>query len=327
MPYSLDYIYGAISPTFTVFHEDGRLDDDGQRRFVDFLLQDNAISAYFVRSGMGLMYTFSMEDTLQIARNMCAHLKGIRPVLVGCSGIWDRNYDKRPDPDLYLQQGIKLGNETLEMGAAAAVYTIPEALVPKEGQSHQDLIETYFTTLCAQVNGPVMVYQPPGTRKEYEIAPEVLRRLTALPNFVAGKFSTSEGYYAYELQRAVRGCDFRYIVGNETMLYIGVMLGSRACIGQGAIINPQMLNALVDRYLTGNHAGVLAAQDAINNLLKPNIHAVEFLKRYATEKGFDTPLYSRSQKTNPYASDRAAMTEGEYQNFKKLYELEMQAFR
>ncbi|NLN92963.1 MAG: dihydrodipicolinate synthase family protein [Candidatus Hydrogenedens sp.] len=327
MANSQNYIYGAISPTFTVFHEDGRLDDDGQRRFIDFLLQDNAISAYFVRSGMGLMYTFTLDDTKQIARNMCAHLKGIRPVLVGCSGIWDRNYDKRPDPDLYLAQGIELGNDALSVGAAAAVYTIPEALVPKEGQNHQQMIEDYFVALCAKVDGPVMVYQPPGTQKDYEIAPEVLRRLTALPNFVAGKFSTSEGYYAFELQRAVRGCDFHYIVGNETMLYIGVGLGSRSCIGQGAILNPQMLNALVDRYMMGNQAGVLAAQDAINNLLKPGINSVDFLKRYATEKGFDTPLYSRSQKTNPYMSDSVAMTEAEYQNFKQLYELEMMPFR
>jgi hypothetical protein len=79
--------------------------------------------------------------------------------------------------------------------------------------------------------------------------------------------------------------------------------------------------------MMGNQAGVLAAQDAINNLLKPGINSVDFLKRYATEKGFDTPLYSRSQKTNPYMSDSVAMTEAEYQNFKQLYELEMMPFR
>ncbi len=320
------FLQGAIAPTFTVFREDGSLDDAGQRRFLDFLLESDAINAFFIRSGMGLMYTFSMDDTKHIARNVCAHLDGVAPVLIGCSGIWDRNYDKRPDPLRYIEQGVELGNYACELGAAGAVYTTPEALEPHTGETEQEMIERYFNTICAQVQGPVFVYQPPGTLKNYEMAPETLSKLAGIKNFMGGKFSTTDGFYTYELTRAVRGKSFIYIVGNETMFYTGLFLGARACIGQGAILNPQILNAMLERYRSGNYSGVLRAQDAANTILANAPNVVDFLKMYATEKGYATPLYTRSQSSNPYMQDREPITKEQYDSYKAVYETELMPY-
>ncbi len=320
------FVQGAIAPTFTVFTENGALDDAGQRRFMDFLLKSEAISAFFVRSGMGLMYTFSMDDTKQIARNVCAHLDGAAPVLVGCCGIWDRNYDKRPDPHLYIEQGIELGNYAIELGAVGAVYTMPEALEPHPGESGQEMIERYFNAICDGVDGPVFVYQPPGTLKDYEMAPETLARLAGIKNFLGGKFSTLDGQYTYELTRAVRGKSFGYIIGCESMFYAGLFLGARACIGQGATVNPQIIKAMLERYRSGNYSGVLRAQDAINTLVSQSVNCVDFLKMYATEKGYPTPLYTRSQRSNPYMTDREPITREEYSSFKVLYETELMPY-
>ena len=54
-----------------------------------------AASAPFVRSGMGQMFTFSYEDVQAMARTACSHLKG-RAVLVGTTGIWDRDRNNYP---------------------------------------------------------------------------------------------------------------------------------------------------------------------------------------------------------------------------------------
>lgn len=320
------FVEGPIAPTFTVFREDGSLDDAGQRRLLDFLLQRGAISAFFVRSGMGLMYTFSMDDTRQLARTACAHLKGVAPVLVGCSGIWDRNYDKRPDPDVYIAQGVELGNFALECGADGVVYTMPEALLPAEGETHQQLIERYFQTICAQVPGPVFVYQPPGTLKEYEATPDTLARIAALDNFVAGKFSTADGFYMYEMIRAIRGQEFAYIMGHECVYYAGLTLGAKAVIGQGTMLNPQLFKAALDCYRAGDWDGVLAAEDAINRLVLGIGKPVDFFKMYATEQGFDVPLYNRSQSSNPYMSDSVPITREEYECYKRLYETELSSY-
>ena len=321
------FVEGAIAPTFTIFKEGGSLDDAGQRRFMDFLLESDAINAYFIRSGMGLMYTFSMEDTRQMARNICGHLDGVAPVLVGCNGIWDRNYDKRPDPLLYIEQSVELGNYALEVGAAGVVYTIPEALVPHAGETVQAMIERYFRLICERVPGPVFVYQPPGTLADYEMEPATLAELALIKNFVGGKFSSTNGYYTYELIRAVRGKTFGYIVGNETMYYAGLALGARACIGQGAILNPQILKAQLERFRSGNYGGILRAQDAINTLVAQNINSVDFLKMYATEKGYSVSLYNRSQRSNPYMTERDPITHDEYVRFKEIYETELLPYR
>ena len=275
-------------------------------RFLDFLQQSGAINAYFIRSGMGLMYTFSMDDTRQITRNVCGHLKGATAVLVGCNGIWDRNYDKRPDPKTFIEQGIELGNFALEAGAAGVVYTMPEALLPEAGETHQQLIERYFRLICERVQGPVFVYQPPNTTKDYEIAPATLARIADIDNFVAGKFSTADGFYIYELVRAVRGKTFGYILGHECLYYTGLMLGARrssarhhaqsANLQSGAGLSPR-------RRPCGRPARPGCHQYAGPRGAKP----VDFLKMYATEKGYDVPLYNRSQ-INPYMSDSVPIT-------------------
>ncbi|NLO33321.1 MAG: dihydrodipicolinate synthase family protein [Candidatus Hydrogenedentes bacterium] len=321
-----DFVEGPIAPMFTVFQADGSLDDAGQRRFLDYLLQSGSISAYFIRSGMGLMYTFSKEDTRQLTRNVCAHIKGSAPVLVGCNGIWDRNYDKRPDPKNYVEESVELGNFALETGADAVVYTMPEALVPKEGQSHQALIEGFFTDVCARVDGPVFVYQPPNTHKDYEVRPETLAKIAAIDNFVGGKFSTSDGFYMYELMRATREQEFAYIMGHECIYYAGLTLGATAVIGQGTILHPQLFHAALKAYRAGDWAGVLTAEDAINRLVVGIGKPVDFLKRYASDQGFDVPLYSRSQSSNPYMSDSVPLTDEEYARFKAIFEKEMQPY-
>jgi len=316
-------LVGAVAPTFTVFKENGALDDDGQRRLVDFLLLSESISAYFIRSGMGLMYTFSMEDVRQIARNLCKHLDGIAPVLVGTSGIWDRNYDRLPEPHVYIEQGIELGNYAMELGAAGAVYTVPECLKPHPGETEQEMIERYFQTICDRVPGPVFIYQPPGTLPEYLMQPPLFGRLADIKNMAGAKISSTDGYYTYEMMRAVRGKRFRYIVGCESMFYAGLGLGARACIGQATIVNPQIIKAMWERFCAGNYTGVLRAQDAINTLYQNSPNPVDFLKMYATEKGYTVPLYNRSQASNPYATDRAPITREEYVAFKMLYETEL----
>jgi len=320
------FVKGAIAPTFTVFKEDGSLDDEGQRRLMDFLLERGGISVFFIRSGMGLMYTFSMDDTRQLANNICPYMKGKAPVLVGCSGIWDRNYDRRPDPQVYIEQGIELGKFAIDVGADSLVYTIPEALLPEAGETHQQVIERYFRTICEAVNGPVFLYQPPGTLKEYEMAPDTLERLADIDNFVGGKFSTADGFYTYELIRAVRDKVFGYIIGNETLYYAGLVLGARACIGQGTMLNPQLVKAAYERYRSGDHAGMLHAQDVINTLVKAIDNPVDFLKMYATDKGYNVPLHNRSQSSNPYMSDRDPITREEYAAYKAVYETEVASY-
>lgn len=315
-----DYVYGSIAPTFTVFKEDGSLDLDGQVRLLEYMLTKGSISAFFIRSGMGQMYAFSFEEVKQLAEIACKVVKGHSAVLIGCSGIWDRNYDRRPDRQKYIQQAIELSRFAEGLGADGVVLTIPEALSPENNETLADVIYNYFETVCSTVKIPVLFYQPPGTRPEYCLTPELLKKLAKIDNLVAGKVSVADGGYLFDLARAVRDEKFSLIVGNETIFYAGLMLGCRACIGQGTSLNPQIIHAMVQRYEKGDIEGCMQAQEDVNLLVRKCPNAVEFFKRYITEQGYPVNECPRTIENNPYFESRERLSVQEYETFKQIYE-------
>lgn len=321
-----DYVYGCISPVFTAFHEDGRLDDDGQRSILDYLLTTRAVSAYFVRCGLGQMYTFSYEDVKQIARNACRHMAGKAPVMVGCAGIWDRNLDKKPDPAVFVRQAVELSQYAQEQGAAAVVHTMPEALDPTGNETTGDVILRYFETINAAISIPIFIYQPPATDSRYCVTEDLVQRLAEIPNVKGMKLSSSSAETIFDITYALRGRDFGYIVGCETAFLAGLMTGARACIGQGATVNPEILKAIQDRYLNADLEGAIEAQHSTNLLVYRSTNCVEFFKRWIAEKGFAVQPHDRLVTSNPYMSNRSRLCEEDYHTYRVLLETELAKF-
>lgn len=320
------YVHGPIAPTFTAFSADGQFDEKGQRALFDYLLDAGGISAFFVRSGMGQMFTFSFDDARAMARVACAHLRGRAPVLVGATGIWDRDPTRKPDPKTFIEQAVALSRYAEEQGADGIVHTVPEAIVPEPGESTSDIALRYFETVSAAVSLPVFIYQSPGTAAEYELSPETLGRLADIPNVVGGKFSTTDAGYLCDLAWATAGKDFALITGNETVFYAGLIIGSTAVIGQGATMNPHILTAVQDRFERGDREGALVAQHSVNLLVRRARNSTEFLKRYAAEKGYAVPPYARPMRRDAYAAGATALTDAEYTEYKALFEAEAAKF-
>lgn len=317
-------IHGVIANVFTVFNDDLSLDDDGQRRFLDALFATNSISAYFVRSGMGQMYTFSAEDVKQIARTACGHLAGKAHVLVGSSGVWDRNRDRRPDPARFIEESIELSRYAEDAGASGVVHTMPEAILPTEKRSATDISLDYFERVAESVSVPVLIYQPPGTDPAYCVTPESLARIAAIDGVCSIKVSTGDAGYVFDLCRALEGTDCAYISGSECAWLWGLECGSRAVIGQGACMNPQILKAVQDRFDKGDMEGAREAQASINRLVATCPNAVDFYKRYLNEQGSSMGATPRPAGNNPYAeADRVPLTDAEYAASKVVYEAEL----
>lgn len=321
-----EYVHGPIANVFTVFHDDGTLDDEGQRHFLDALLATESISAYFVRSGMGQMYSFEFEDVKQIAQNACKHLEGLAPVLVGTSGIWDRNPDRLPDREVYTQQAVDLSKYAQDVGAAGVVLTIPDALGVRNGETAEEVSLRYFETVAASVTIPIFLYQP-GTPKPFRVTPEAIRLYADIPGVKGIKVSTAEAGYILDLCYMIAGHeDFAFITGNETAFYTGLCVGSRAVIGQGACVNPAILRAVQDRFEQGDHAGAIEAQYSTNLLVRKAKCTVEFFKRYLNEKGYRMGTKGRPSKFVLYQDKekvKEVLSEEDYQSYKRLLESEL----
>ncbi len=315
-----EYIHGSIAPVFTSFDEDGAFHEQGQRNFLDFLIERGGISAYFVRCGMGQMYTFSYEDVEAMARTACGHLAGKAPVLVGTTGVWDRNNDKRPDPEVFTNQAVELSKFAEGLGSDAVVHTVPQAILPQSGQTHADVLQSYFDTVAGAVTCPVVIYQPPGTDEDYQVTMDSVRQLADIPNVVAIKLSTTDAQYIHNITWAVAGKDFAIITGAETAFLAGLASGTKAVIGQGATVNPQILNAIQDRFDAGDLEGAREAQWITNDLVEQSTSTVEFMKLLAAENGYGVPRFSRSMKSNPYMKDSPPLPQDQYEAFKNLLE-------
>ncbi len=320
------FVRGSIAPVFTAFHEDGRLDDEGQRSILRYLADAGGVSAFFVRCGMGQMFTFSYNDVKQIAKTACELHAGKVPVLVGCAGEWDRNREKRPDPEVYVRQGVELSKYAESVGADGVVHTIPEAIAPKNGESIADVIVRYFETISAAVKIPVFIYQSPGTDENYILSPELACTVADMDNIMGMKASTNDAYYIFDITYALQGKDFAFISGAETAFLAGLVSGSRAVIGQGATVNPQILNAIQTRYESGDLEGACEAQYTTNMLVRKSRNAQEFFKRYITEKGYPIKPCSRAGDTKYYKAPEV-LSQEDYEAFKRLLESELARYK
>jgi len=312
-------LHGAIAPVYTVFDETGAFDESGQRAFLDYLAETGGLTAYFVRSGLGQMYAFSYEEVRAITRIACGHFAGKAPVFVGTTGIWDRNLDRRPDPDVFLEQAVSLSRYAQDCGAAAVVHTMPEAITPVAHEGFDDVILRYFEAVTQAVSIPVIAYQPPITEEPCRATPRLLARLADMPGLAAIKASTLNAEYLFNLAWAVRDKNFAIIAGCETVYYVALCLGINATIGQGCTTNPRVIRAIEDRFRAGDRAGAIAAQASVNRLVAGIRNVTEFTKRYAREQGRAIPVYTRRFVNNPYWTHPEPLSEAEYQAAKALF--------
>ena len=316
------YVRGCIAPCFTVWKPDETFDEQGQRNLFDYMLQSGAVASYFVRSGMGQMFDYGYDDVKAVTKTACDHLGGVAPVLMNCSGIWTGDYDspERPDPEVYTRQAIELSLHAFENGADAVVQVVPEALAPRDGGAEvEGIFERFFERVCSSVNGPVFLYQPPIPHR---VSPGLLARLADIPNLVGGKVSTWDGYYIFDLIRAVRGKDFMFVQGAEMLYYAALYAGSRAVIGAGCNLYPQILKRELECFEAGDHEGVLAAQESVNLLFSKCPATPLVMKRLATEEGFPVNPTARLRGQAVYKT-ASVLDEAAYREYKKLREREL----
>lgn len=313
------FIQGSIAPVFTAFTATGAIDEAGQRNLLDFLLERGGISAYFLRCGMGQMYAFEEDDVHQMIRLATDHMKGRAPLMLGCSGIWDRNYDKRPERATYTAQAVAFCRAAEAHGADAVVLTIPEGIAPEGEETPHDVVIRYFEAVTAAASGPVFIYQPPGTDPAYCVNLTLMARLAAMPHVNGIKVSTADAGYLVELGEALENTDTALVCGNENAYYAALMAGAQGAIGQGTTLNPHLVNAVAEAFARGDLAGAMRAQRAVNLLCRESVNSVAFFLRYAREHGYAVEDHAR-QENNPYMANRPVLSEAEYQRFKALFE-------
>jgi len=289
-----EYLTGVIAPMFTPCNEDGSLDEDGIRSYVQWLKGTGAVTSVFVRSGVGKMLMYTMDDVRQIARVAIEEAGKEIFVLVGTSGDFSGG---KPREDQYIEQTVELTQFARDQGADGAV------VVPFGMDTFGNLDEkvySFYERLNDSGGIPIIIYQPGMTPPPFMMKPGVLERVAQLPNLKGMKVSTDDMKIFGDLCAASFDEDFTMISGAETSFLPGLSLGAGGVIGEGCNTYPQVLRAVFDHFMAGELASAARAQFLVNRTLKvwAGMDSALVGKSYLAAKGVKIKPIPRRRKVD-----------------------------
>ncbi|NLH99678.1 MAG: dihydrodipicolinate synthase family protein [Chthonomonadales bacterium] len=293
---------GVIAPMYTPVHPDGSLDLEGTSEMVRWLGDCGCVRSVFARSGMGKMFTFTVEETRTFARAVRAALPAGMGMLLAAGGEWlNRDSGGHADEDVYTAQAIELTRFAAEIGCAGAVHVLPAAIAPRAGETHHDVVYRYFRTVHDATDTPILLYQPGGMPEPYRLSASLLARLVELPRIAGLKLSTTDDAMFDPLAEVVRDSSFALICGHEGYYAVGLCKGAVGVIGQGCNGYPEILAAVDKRHRSGDAEGARRAQDDVWAGLRvtDGLDSSVALKQYFARHGYRIGPWDRGGKP-PY---------------------------
>jgi len=318
-----DFLRGVIAPMLTPCHPDGSLDLTGAQHLAEWLAERRCVRTVFARSGLGRMFTFTMDETRRYAEAVKRGVGERMGMLLGAGGEWlDKGGGGRPDPERYTAQAVELTRFAQELGADGAVHVLPQALAPRGGEPTEETIFRYYQTVHDATNLPLVVYQPGGLAPEYRMTPALLRRLLTLPRIAGMKVSTQEEAVFAPLAEVVRGTRFALICGHEGYYLRGLEQGAVGVIGQGCVAYPEILAAVQERFYQGDREGAERAIEDVRCALRvtEGLDVAVALKQYLHRKGAWMMPYDRSG-MEPYTDDVMKRVEERLDALRRPYRL------
>jgi len=284
---------GVITPLYTPAKEGGNLDSTGLAKYVDWLAKDPNINGLFVRCGVGRMFTFTRDEIREAVDVTTEAAAGRKFLQFGTFGEFNGNHFDRPDPQRYVEDSVELSRYAEEKGAAGVVLLMPYMLLPKRGESIEDLVYGYVATVAGAIGISVTLYNPPSVPRDYSLGPDLLKRLTTIPNVVGAKISSTQMAWFSRLEEAAEGTSFSIISGTEWAYYQALMTGSLGVIGGGCNVYPGIINALYRAFMDGKYDVARKIQWDVN-------HASSSFRGYSGSSGALSYLRAKGLEIEPW---------------------------
>ncbi len=240
---------GSIPALVTPFR-DGRVDEDGFRRLVDWQIE-NGSSALVPCGTTGESATLSYDEHYRVIELSIEAAAGRVPVIAGCGS----NDTATAARHLAFAKGA---------GAAAALV-----VAPYYNRPNQDGIVAHYTHLAEGCDLPIIVYNVPA-RTVTDILPETMARLAALPAIMGVK-DASGAINRVTAHRLGCGTDFCQLSGNDDMALAFNAAGGVGCISVTANVAPK----LCAEFQQACQAGDIALAQKLNDRLYP-LHVALF---------------------------------------------------
>lgn len=239
--------YDILTAIPTAFHRDGSLDLEGSRAIFRFVGESGNEGA-FVLGTTGEFPAVDVAEFTSLIEAALAELADLMRVVVHVG-----------QPSTF--EAVRLTRIARDLGATEFA-----ALTPYYLRSTDDAIFDYFQAVSDAVgDGRLYVYIYPA-RSGNPVSPELLVRLSALPNVVGAKISelSLDDIAAY---RAVVPEDFELYTGADRDLIAAVEVGAQGVVSGVSSVTPKPFRALADAGRSGDAATIAAAQADVDEVV------------------------------------------------------------
>ncbi|MFD1319028.1 dihydrodipicolinate synthase family protein [Loigolactobacillus zhaoyuanensis] len=238
-------IKGIIVPLITPVDAEENIDDAKLRKIVDHVIE-GGVQGILAFGSNSEFYMFD-DDELAHGFKIIKEQAGDRvPVYFGMGPIRTR-------------RGLKLAKKAVELGADAVSILQPMFLAPTD----EELFQHYKTIADAIPDTPVLVYNNP--RVGYGLSAQLVSDLAhQVPNIVGMKDSSGNLTLLSEIIRLTEDIEFRTFTGKDTLIYLGLCLGTYGSVCSTANALAPLIVSIYDKFQQGDYKGSRAAQFKLN---------------------------------------------------------------
>lgn len=239
---------GSLVAIVTPMLEDGGLDIEQLRRFIDFHILEGS-NGLVVVGTTGESPTVNFEEHCQLISTAIQHAAGRIPIIAGTGANSTR-------------EAIELSEFAKKAGADMSL-----SVVPYYNKPTQEGLYRHFRAIAEAVDLPHILYNVPG-RTVADMQNDTVLRLSQVPGIVGLKDATGNMERGAELLRRVPK-NFAVYSGDDGTSLPLLMLGAHGVISVTANVAPRLMQEMCAAALAGD---VVGARSRNNKLLGLHRH-------------------------------------------------------
>lgn len=227
---------GCFVPLVTPFLEDGRLDEPGLRRLVNYLVEVEGVDGLVPCGTTGESPTLSHEEHGRVIEIVVQEAKGRVPVIAGTGSN-------------STQEAIEMTKHAERVGANATLQVCPYYNKPT-----QEGLKAHFRAVAEATSLPVILYNIPG-RTGRNMEPETILELSEVDNIVGLKDAAGD---LNQTMRIIEGTrqrqkPFFVLSGEDALTYSMMALGGHGGICAVGNVIGREYREMVHLMLTGRY--------------------------------------------------------------------------
>ena len=283
-------IEGIFTPTLVPVDDQGNINEDELRRYVDWLIA-KGVHGLYPNGSTGEFTRFTAEERQRIVEIVAQQTAGRVPILAGAA---EANVSETLAAcERYAGLGVR---------AVAIVSPFYYKLSP-------DSIYAYFREIALGSVIDVTLYNIPMFASPIDVP--TIQRLAEFPKIIGIKDSSGDLAFMLRMMAAVRPIrpDFTFLTGLEAVLVPMLMAGCDGGINATSGVAPEMTRKLYELTRSGRHDEAMQLQFRLLELFDAMIFTADFpdgFRAATTLRGFDFGL-SRQPRTDRQQRDFEAL--------------------